>query len=78
MYKRRRRLCERVKEDVLLRVAVLVDEAVDVVDDGAGVVPDSEFRIPASPVLTLDVVRVGLELGVDVGQVSGIAALESH
>ena len=73
--KRRRRLGESVEEDVLLRVAVLVDEAVDVVDDGAGVVADAELRTPASPVLALDVVGVGLELGVDVGQVGGIAAL---
>ncbi len=50
----------------LLGVSVLVDESVDVVDDGAGVVANAELGAPAPPVFALDVVGVGLELGVNV------------
>ena len=44
------------------------------VGDGAGVVPDAELLVPVAAVLPLDEFRVRAELGVQVGEVGGVAA----
>ena len=64
-----------VEEDVLLSIPVLVHEAGDVVKHAAGVVADTELLVPPTPVLPLHIVRVGLELRVQVGEVGLVAAL---
>ena len=53
-----RRFCENVEKNVLLRITILVDKAVDIVDDCARVMSNAEFAVPLSTVLTLHVVGI--------------------
>ena len=47
-----------LKELILLRVLVLVQEALDLVHHSAGIVQDAELFLPVATVAALDVVRV--------------------
>ena len=58
-----------VEEQILLGISVLVDEPGDRVGDVAGVVADPELGLPAAPVVALGVVRVRVELLVELRDV---------